>query len=447
MTLATRLLKSTPMHNLTNLDVSFLLFQVGALFDEPTLRKIRPMTKSLIKHIKQAPALEDFTLRFSVLGLNDMEVIHDSTPKLQKIHLYATAISGGDTNSMIVSADRKTILNSNGKVIPHDIATSVKDISISFFLHVKGNGAHNVMGVLQNTMVKWLTYISCKYNQTENVSLQGWENGYLPEIPSFQQPILKIISKMSQVTSYHAFLYPVTKSVMDVMNCNKKNLEKVYLYTNDFTKLSAQLYQIQNSEQAKNIKYLDIDATSMDLTDRQTMINELVPKRFEGLFLTNLAISCNVHYSALANILKLSPTLLCLYVNSVLIDSHQQVPILPVNKCQLKILEIGLDYKNKTFKIYHADQVMRFVLSSCPLLTHFTFDANLVSCASGCLELNLSRHARLKIIDIHAKGAIYFSLSLKNGTKKLVRGEEINIELNILCRSLLTKMERLPNLT
>lgn len=65
---------------------------------------------------------------------------------------------------------------------------------------------------------------------------------------------------MSQVTSYHTFLYPIAKSVIDVTDSNSVKLKHLYLYTKAFTKLETQLNHVNLSKQAKTVDYLNIDA-------------------------------------------------------------------------------------------------------------------------------------------------------------------------------------------
>jgi hypothetical protein len=103
-----------------------------------------------------------------------MEELHDHAPKLEKITLYCNAISGNSARNMVISTDRMTVLDVNGVETVKHPANSVKYLEIEFFLDLSHGSTHNVTEALKNVMIRWLTYVSCKYNQTNHLMLKGY---------------------------------------------------------------------------------------------------------------------------------------------------------------------------------------------------------------------------------------------------------------------------------
>lgn len=334
------LLESTPLVNLTYLNIGFYALHVDNQFQQTTVLKIHPIVKALMKNIQNAPSLEHLTISCSVLDLEDMELLHAGTPNLRKINAYCTAISGGATKNMSISADGTSLLDNKNSVIAQDTANSVKELHIDFFA-TTSISIHNVTTVIKDTMVKWLIYIGCKYNNA-NIQLKGWGKDYLAETPEFEQPMLTIISNMSKITIYHAFLYPITKPVMDAIDFKKGGLKKLYLYSNVISSVAAQLCHVYSSKQAKTIYYLRLNLSGMDVKDSILLCSIFCGLAFNFQSLTNLSMSCSVHYCAIAQIFRLIPSLLILTLDSVQIDANEAIAVVPVTECKIDTLHITL---------------------------------------------------------------------------------------------------------
>ncbi|KAI7878385.1 uncharacterized protein EV154DRAFT_576469 [Mucor mucedo] len=91
----TVLFESSLLDNLTSVKICFNPWHLDDYFDRQTLSKLRPIVKSFISNIKNAPSLERLVMNCAVLDLSDMEDLHASVPT------YYTRPSGDRNKSII----------------------------------------------------------------------------------------------------------------------------------------------------------------------------------------------------------------------------------------------------------------------------------------------------------------------------------------------------------
>lgn len=406
------LLESTTLANLTSLSISFFCLGVDEYFEEPSLNRVRPFVKSIMKNIKSAPALEELELSHPVLDLDDMEELHAGTPNLLRIYLYCVAIGGGTLNDMIISSDG--MWNINGVPIGQRPANKVKHVTIEFYLNETPASMHNIDEDLKEVMISWLTYIGCKYNSITYMSLKGWLCTYLKEIPEFEQPILKIINKLARVKTHEAFFYPVTRSVADALDNNAdETLKNLTIYGGEIDEIETQLNHIIASRQAKTIRYLHMNGADIDIMSCPSFTRILsgLGQHFHSM--VNLSLSCNMHYSAIVKVLQLLPNLYTLQLNAVKIDMGEGAPIVPITKCNIHSLFITLECERRS-TMYQVNQVMEFLIQSCPLLTRVMLMGNLPS-NKGILRLCFFNHPNLRGLIINLKGVHYYTFPWVNG--------------------------------
>lgn len=201
---------------------------------------------------------------------------------------------------------------------------------------------------------------------------------------------------MSQIISYHVFLYPVTKSVIDAIDSNNGSIKELYIYTNKLAEIETQLNHINLSRQARTIYYLNIDAQNLDIKANPTFTGIIFGISQNFHCLTDLVFTCNIYYSAIIEILRILPNLLVLTLKFIKIDQTEALAIVPVTKCKLQILRITLSCDIRS-TVYQINQVTEFLLEACPLLSEFTLEGNLLSVAHGALKICFFRHEQLKL--------------------------------------------------
>lgn len=288
---ASMLFESPRLTHLTSLHVDFyLLYPEGILYDS-VLLEIRPIVKSMIKNIKHAPSLERFSLNCPVLDLDDRETLHSGASKLEFIYASCTIISGGANDNMSINGDKTKVINAGGLPIAQNRADNVKDIYIGFFV-TSGIGAESINGS-KDGLIKWLIYVGCKYNDAK-IKLIGMTNLLigLKQIPEFEQLMVTIISKMSEITSYHAFLYPITKPIMDAIDDHSGNLEQLYLYSDDLALIEPRLNHVYASRHSKAINQLHINVQDIHIKESQTSNNIFsgLSRHLQGLTYLNMGM-------------------------------------------------------------------------------------------------------------------------------------------------------------
>ncbi|KAG2207768.1 hypothetical protein INT47_011888 [Mucor saturninus] len=406
----TMLLESSLLDNLTSVTICFNPWHLDNYFDRQTLPKLRPIVKSFISNIKNAPSLKLLAMECAVLDLSDMEELHASVPKLKSLELFCTAISGGATDDWLISTDKKSVLDNNGMAVALNTASTVEKLSIIFYNTM--SGIHNIQGDLKDTMRKWLIYIGCKYTDAE-IDLKGWANQYLPGINDFHEPIMTTIQRGPNSTTYHAFLYPITKSIMNAIGDRKVELKSLYLYTDVLRSLLTQLDIVKLSGQAKTINRLEINLEGVDV--RKGLILESIMSGLSLHFtsLLNLNITCTIFHYALIKLLQGLPSLQILSLDYVYFVNNNVV-LVPIVRSKMKKLYLTLSCGG-TSTMHEVNRVMDFVLQSCPLLVDFSLSGTMSLSKIKILKLCFFYHEDLKTIKIDIKGVHYYVFSWTEG--------------------------------
>ncbi|KAG2207416.1 hypothetical protein INT47_006891 [Mucor saturninus] len=404
----TMLLESTLLPNLTYLCINFDQIHVDSNFLKATVLKVHPVVKTLIKNLNSAPSLDYLEFHNAMLDLDDMEELHTGAAKLKVIDAHCTSISNEFIKTVPTSADKKSIIDSSGVVIVRETESTVEKNSIDFFVLCSA-GIYDINGELKNTLIKWLLYMGCKYRSTEIIFKQS--SAYLPEICEFENPILTIISKMSDTKKYHASLYPITKSIMNAMDEKKGRLEHLYLYTNTMESIEAQLQHAGVPKQAKTICYLNIKSGNLDLKNSITLQSILsgLSQRFCSLI--NSKIKCTMHHCALIELFQMLPSLLEVFVDSICFDATENIIMIPITRTKVQSLSLIISSATAP-NMLQANQVMEFILQSCPLLSTFTLSGSVFEIA--ILKLCFFYHQKLTKITINVKKVQYYTFSWEN---------------------------------
>lgn len=415
---ASMLFESPRLTHLTSLFVDFNSLYPNRIFYESVLLEIRPTIKSMIKNIKHAPSLKRFTLNCPVLDLDDMESLHSGAPKLEFIHARCTIISGGVNDNISINGDKTKVLNADGLPIAQNRADNVKVILINFA--VTSSIYAGSINSSKDALIKWLIYIGCKYNDAK-IKVVGMTKFLVgvKQIPEFEQPMVTIISKMSEITSYHAFLYPITKPIMDAIDGHSGNLKQLFLYSDDLELIEPQLDHVYASRHSNVINQLHINVQGRYIEESQTSNIIFLGLSQHLQSLTYLSMTCIMDYCALTKMFQFLPSLLILTLNSIQIDVDSNIGMVPIIPSKIRNLNLTLSCK-RTTSMLQLNKVMKFVLQSCSLLTHFTLYGNLSPFPiSGALVLWFFYHQELKEISIDVKGVNYYTFSWETGKQGL----------------------------
>ncbi|KAI7878386.1 uncharacterized protein EV154DRAFT_568924 [Mucor mucedo] len=408
----TMLLESSSLDSLTSVKISFKPWHVDDRFGSETMIKLRPIVKSLISNIKSAPSLELLVMKCAVLDLSDMEELHASVPKLKSLDLFCTAISGGATDDWLISTNKKSVLDNNGMAVTPNTASTVTELSITFYNTI--SGIHSIQGDLKYTMKKWLIYLGCKYNDAE-INLKGRGIPCLPEISNFYEPMVTIIRKGTNSTRYHAFLYPITKSIMNAIGDRKVELKSLHIYSSGTIQaLQKQLNIVKLSRQAKTITGLEINSRCLLLKESlawSVISNNLSVDYFQSLSI--LSVNCTIHHCALTALFQTLPPLLqTLFLRSIILKGDDKALLMmPTEKCKINSLYLGFSCKPGS-TIHQMNYVLEFILQSCPSLTDFTLHGQTWSSDNSMLKLWFFDHNELKKITINFNGIQYYTFSL-----------------------------------
>lgn len=187
------------------------------------------LVKASIRNIKNAPYLTQIELRGLTFNLKYMESIHANAPNLKSPHLDDTILNMISDNEAVVSNDCTRLIDSNGSSIVGTSANSLTNLKIRI------NGDWEDLD-FQATVRKWITYIGQKYENIDTLRLDICEEIYeFPPapIPSFQEPLVRAISKMKQLLSYQLNIYPFPEAIARAIgNRSDIGLEKLHLYVN-----------------------------------------------------------------------------------------------------------------------------------------------------------------------------------------------------------------------
>lgn len=408
------MLQSTTYTNLTCLDIGFDRLSVDNCFDVRTMLKVQPYVKSIINNIKNTPVLKRLRLSDSVLGLEDMEVLHAGAPNLESLHLENVAVTTLLIHSFIVTA--------NGIYYPDDIpvtitpANNLKQLNITFFNTTDVLSLHNLDGIMKDVLLEWLFYIGFKYDNVTDMSLKG--HTYCNRVPMFEEPLIKIINKLAGAKSYDAFYNNLTKGTVDAFNENKNtSLEKLIIRSSKHTEeIEMQIYELRESRHLKTIQHLTIDAPNLDIFSTPSWtITTYGLTKLNALSLLHL--SCNMHYQAIVLLLGTLPNLKTLMLDPLAINMGEVTPILPAVKSNLRNLYITIKC-GKGSKMHQVNQIMEFLIQSCSKLAIFSLKGKL-RFTKGILRLCFFNHPSLQSIIIHLSGITYYTFPWVDGKQGL----------------------------
>ncbi|KAI7892492.1 uncharacterized protein EV154DRAFT_504623 [Mucor mucedo] len=454
--LMSMLLESTLLPNLTYLCIDFEQLHIGENLFKATVLKVHPIVKTIIKNLKSAPSLNFLELYNAVLDLDDMEELHTCLPMLKAIKTYCTSIYSESMKTMSIGEDGKSILDSDGVVIAQETASTVEKVSFDFYASYSP-AIHDIHNGLKDTMIKWLLYIGCKYNSAEIIFKQRYI--FLPVVPEFENPILTIISKMSNIKEYDCSLYPITKSIMDAMDAKdetKGRLEYLLLCTHVIESIKTQLQHVGVSKQAETISRLSLMSYSMLLKNGPTLKSILsgLSQNFQSLI--NLELICTIHPCALVELFQALPALRILTLDHVNFDENENVPVMPIPKCQVQSLSVTIHCKTNSTML-QLNQVMEFILQSCTLLADFTLNGDILSSNIGMLRLYFLQHEKLKNITIDVTGVQYYNFPWKDGKQGIqwtdynnqvetndITGKKLHIDIAWSSKNVVLDLEKAP---
>ncbi|KAI7878383.1 uncharacterized protein EV154DRAFT_55743 [Mucor mucedo] len=133
--------------------------------------------------------------------------------------------------------------------------------------------------------------------------------------------------------------------------------------------------------------------------------------------LLDLGITCAIFQSAL-KLLQNLPSLQILSLDSVHFDEDKNVAIVPILKSKIQKLYLTLNCKENS-TMQQQNQVMEFVIQSCPLLVDFSLSGTMLLSKIRSLKLCFFYHEDLKTIKINIKGVHYYVFSWKDGKQGL----------------------------
>lgn len=268
------MLDSSKFYNLTRLDVSFrpLLSLEDFDFQPPTLKKLRAQGKALIKNVKNAPNLVNFTLRYGALDLEDMEILHSHVPKLQHLKLEHTCVYTADTNKQYsVDSQGKFLTNGVGQSVDISPAKNIKSLSLEFVIITRSfspTPSLHTMEILKEPVVNWLEYVKLKYPTATKLALKATDMATLAAIPEMEGHVINIISTMPNLTSYAVDFHPLTANIVDAIDNNHIKLETLLVRMYRGEDVKKQLQVIQSSRQVETIKSLNIRARLVRLNGK-----------------------------------------------------------------------------------------------------------------------------------------------------------------------------------
>lgn len=405
----TMLLASATFTDLTSISISFQRSQTNTRFQGPSITNIRSLVKQLIDNIGNAPTLETLHLYYLVIDLDDMEKLHTAIPNLEKLFMENCRICEDEERVLEISRDKQLVLDHEGFQFVNN-TVRLKSLTIYF---------DDSFPVLNKVIPLWLTYISCKYDNLNDVDI-GMINGYDISIPNeeFKLPMLKIISKIKRISSYKARLYPFTQDLINIIDCNKGKLKEISIYSNEARDIQNQLKYVNKSRQAKTVEKVNIVVADVEL-EGGAIFNWIISGMSAHLLnLSSLHIEGCVRYTGLVLILRLLVKLEDLSLSGIEINPSETIRSKMATKGRIKSLKIVF-YCDDDIGFESINTVIRLILQSCPLLENFTITGDFSYFDYGTLNLCFFYHDQLKSINVNIEGVEYYTFSWEDGKQEL----------------------------
>lgn len=394
------LINSSYYANLLDLDISFN--------DDTCLQGTPSSVKSLIEGLKDTPRLEKLSLVDCVFDFDDMEQLHEYCPKLKHLSLDNLYVRAQEEIS-IGGMNGKCLFNNEGVQLVKNPAESLVKMSVRFY--TASNSPTFRIDNTKETIVKWLTYINCKYPHldvlTLNASVSDGDE-LLAVTDIFEQPIINIISSSITPANYEILqLYPLTKKLVKEIDQQNCKLNKAYLQLGQQKDVQDYTDMIQGSKQMDHIHGLTIGTNGMMHLDSAKFKPFLLNVCCQLGNLVDLAFDANTHQGVLIDILHNLPMLQKLQFRFFQIGVDDNESFAVIKKTRIKELSLGV-WSNERDNYTKINNALRFTLQSCPLLTEFSL-SGAIYCGPGLLNLFFGDHDRLESARVHVDGIDYYT--------------------------------------
>ncbi|KAI8883674.1 hypothetical protein K501DRAFT_333163, partial [Backusella circina FSU 941] len=201
------ILQTTTFSHLVHLSVGFIVphDEIGKM--------------ELLQSLKHAPVLDTIELDYVSLTVEDMELLHASTPELTRLKLSHTGLLP------MLRRDFAPVLDEETRQFRFDLKAATKVKSFQF-IDASSFCDHESY---------WLKYMLEKYTDLEHLHIDC----ELPEVrvvfirdnfnftDTYHEGLLKLVLGYHKLKSFHANQVPLTSAIYDALDQNQLQLEEV----------------------------------------------------------------------------------------------------------------------------------------------------------------------------------------------------------------------------
>ncbi|GAA5798114.1 hypothetical protein HPULCUR_003514 [Helicostylum pulchrum] len=395
-----------------------------ALFSSTTLAKltylkikgIENMAESIrtvVDNIAKIPALTTLELEDFLIGLDDLELIDNGLKNLTKLVLKKVHFINKPSIRIITRGETAILMDRDGK----ECTIQPNSVLRSFYMSKLQIQNSPGSGALKKKLDSLIQYVTLKYSSLDSLTLEATylDGGRIYPVHSFQQNILDLISRMSNLTHYAIQLEPLSDSVTHAIEQNENMKLKSIDVRVDGRAIEIQFTNMIKPCYTNTIESLRIKDIANQFRPNFHYTDYMIYHITQFKHLTKLELDttemCGHDYGFLVNIIQKMPNLNTLALGKFTCDPiiYPTFNINAIARSNIKNLKLGLVVRRKGTRSLIND-IFKFCIKSCPYLVDFEVIGKL-HCNWGNINLDFRNNLHIQSLKVDIKGCLFYTFN------------------------------------
>lgn len=388
---------------------------------------------TVVDSIEKCPALTTLELEDFHIGLDDLEQIDETLKNLTKLVLKKVHFIHRPSVRIITSGETAILKDRYGE------ERTIQPNSVLRSFYMSKTQTRNSPGspAIKKQLDNLIQYVTLKYSSLNSLTLEATylDGGRIYPVHSFQENMLDLISRLSNLTHYAIQLEPLSDSVTQAIEQN----ENMKLKSID-VRVDGKAIEIQfpnmikpcftDTVESLRIKYI-ADRFRPNLHYMDYMIYHITQFRRLTKLELDTTETCGHDYGFLVNVIQKMPNLNTLTLGKFACDpiTYPTFNINDIARSNIKYLKLRLAIRRKGTRSLIND-IFQFCIKSCPYLVDFEVVGKL-HCNWGNVNLDFRNNLHIKSLTVDLKGCLFYTFNtLSFGSDVLEPYSQYKVPLN-----------------
>lgn len=368
---------------------------------------------TVVDNIEKCPALTTLELEDFHIGLDDLEQIDEALKNLTKLVLKKVHFVHRPSIRIITSGETAILKDRYGE----ERTIQSNSVLRSFYMSKTQMGNLPGSSALKKELDNLIQYIALKYTNLDSLTLEATylDGSRIYPVHSFQENILDLIPRLSNLTHYAIQLEPLSDSITQAIEQN----ENMKLKSID-VRVDGKAIEIQFPNMIKPCFTDTVESLRIkDIADRfrpnfhytDYMIYHITQFRHLTKLELDTTETCGHDYGFLVNVIQRMPNLNTLTLGKFTCDPimYPTFNINDIARSNIKFLKLRLAVRRKGTRSLIND-IFQFCIKSCPYLVDFEVVGKL-HCNWGNINLDFRNNLHIKSLTVDIKGCVFYTFN------------------------------------